>query len=209
MRPLLALFASLLLLTCLAACGGGTGTSSTSKDPSSTAADQTSTDATARDELMVDADKDNDVGTFNDDRNNSETLPFEYGHPASAADKRAVAAMIEVYYKIAENEEGAKACSMIYLSLAEGVAEDYGHGSAGEHYLSSGRTCPQVMTLLFKHFHAVLTIELPLLKVSKVLLVQHHGLAVLTFGKLPEREISIRKEGPTWKVQQLLDSEVP
>jgi hypothetical protein len=65
------------------------------------------------------------------------------------------------------------------------------------------------MTLFFKHFHKQLTVEWPKLKVTGVRLQHHHGFAVLSFGSLPERQILVAREGHTWKISALLDTELP
>jgi hypothetical protein len=72
-----------------------------------------------------------------------------------------------------------------------------------------GTTCAAVLTLLFKHDHPQLVAELPKLEVARVRLIEHHGIVILHFGTLPERQIPVAREGHTWKLQGLLDSEVP
>ncbi len=129
------------------------------------------------------------------------------GHAASATDRSAIAALLERYYTAAAAGDGAKACSMLYITLAEAVPEDYGHGSAGPSYLSRGTTCPAVMELLFKHYHSRLVADLPRLEVKRVVLIHHHGLAFLSFGRPPEHEIGVRRQARAWKITSLLDSE--
>jgi hypothetical protein len=38
---------------------------------------------------------------------------------------------------------------------------------------------------------------------------EHHGWAFLSFGKLPERGISVQHEGGLWKLNQIYDEELP
>lgn len=130
----------------------------------------------------------------------------DYGRAVGSADKQAVTQVVKRYYAAAAREDGAGACSMIAPSLAKIVAEDYGHGSQGPPYLRAGKTCPAVMTLLFKHSHNQLRAELTRLKVTRVLLIDRSDLAILSFGRVPEREIRVSREGRTWKIQSLLDS---
>ena len=191
---LLALFALGLLGVCLTACG------SSSKDTSSTSQNSSTTDAAVNNatttapsdtapappDTKVDSDKDNDVGAPDDDKNNNSSLDF--GHEASASVKRPITALIKRYYATAAAENGARACSMLYSTLAEAVPEDYGLSPPGEPYMR-GTTCPAVMTLMFKHFHPQLELELPKLKVTHVRLIEHHGLVFLHFGALPERVV--------------------
>jgi hypothetical protein len=160
-----------------------------------------------RNYTQVDADKDNDIGAPADDRNNNSVLHF--GAAASATDTREVTALLKSYYAAALADDGAKACSMVYLTLANSVAEDQGKGSPGAPYLKEGTTCPSVLKLLFQHFHKELSVEVPQLKVKRVRLRHGQGLAVLSFGKLPERQISVGRERHAWKLLTLVDSELP
>jgi hypothetical protein len=213
MKPLLALFAIGLLSVGATACGGaskGTGgadhASSNAAVTDAGTATSTSTATPSLDFRKADGDKDNDIGAPGDDRNNNSVLDF--AHAAGPSDRQAIAALIKRYYAAALAEDGAKACSMLYSTLAEAVPEDYGTPSGGQPYMQ-GTTCPAVMTLLFKHFHDRLTVELPKLEVTRVRLEEHHGLAVLAFGTMPEREIQVAREGHAWKIEALLDSELP
>ena len=213
-RLLLPLFlATAALVLGASACGEASkGTKSTPGHSSNTTAASTdpSTNASGNkshsEYTTIDGDKDNDVGAPYDDTNNNEML--DYGHAAAAADQRAVTALIKHYYAAAVAGEGAKACSMLVADLAKAVAEDYGRKSAGPSYLSSGTTCPVVMGLLFKHLHSQLATAVPQMQVTHVRLVGSHGLAVMSFGGL-ERQIPVIREGRTWKVEALLDSEAP
>lgn len=153
----------------------------------------------------ADADKDNDIGAPSDDTNNNPSLNF--GHAADAADARTIATLVKRYYAAAHAEDGAKACKMLYSTLEEAVPEDYGESPPGQPYMR-GTTCAAVLTLLFKHDHPQLALELPKLEVARVRLVEHHGIAILHFGTLPERQIPVAREGHIWKIQALLDSEV-
>ena len=65
------------------------------------------------------------------------------------------------------------------------------------------------MTALFKHLHEQIAAEEPMLRVRAVRLEQHHGVAVLSFGTMPERQIQVRREARTWKADALLDSPLP
>ena len=204
MRSLLILLITALLSLWASACGDAGKSTKSSADAAttSTASATTSTPSYTR----VDSDKDNDVGAPYDDTNNDSAL--DYGHAASSADKQAVTALVKRYYTIAATDDGAQACPLIVSGLSKAVAEDYGHGSAGPSYLSSGTTCQAVMTLLFKHNHDQLAYELAKLEVPRVRLIGHNGIAILRFGAL-EREISVSREGHTWKLETLLDTELP
>lgn len=215
MRQLVALLTTALLGLGLCACGGaGTRTDSASHVSSnavataSTAATSTSNGTSTTDYAKVDSDKDNDVGAPYDDTSNNQVPNF--GHAASKPYKRAITALIKRYYAAALAGDGAKACSMIYSTLAESVPEDYGgasHQPLPAPYLR-GDTCPAVLTGLFKHLHTQLTVEVPKLEVARVRVEEHHALVQLRFGKLPERQIPVAREGHTWKMEALLDAEL-
>lgn len=207
MKPLLALLATTLLGVGVCACGDtSTDTKSVSHVSSSTATKSASSIPPAPADTKVDGDKDNDIGAPYDDTNNNAVL--DVGHAASASERRAIVALIKRYYTAALAENGAEACGMIYSTLAEAVPEDYGLSPPGPPYMQ-GTTCRAVLTLLFKHFHNQLVVELPKLKVAGVRLTEHRGVAVLSFGALPERKIQVAREGHVWRVAALLDSELP
>jgi hypothetical protein len=211
-KPLLALLALLAaapLSLGICACGGaGTESTSASNVTSTTAATTTSTSesAFAPTATKADSDKDDDVGAPYDDKSNDAVL--NVGHAASAGDRHKIVALIQSYYKAALRGDGAKACTMIYSTLAESVPEDYGTSPPGPPYMR-GTTCPAVLTLLFRHYHSQLALELPKLKVTRVRLEEHHGLAVLRSGTMPERQIPVAREGHVWKLSALLDSQLP
>jgi hypothetical protein len=191
----------------MAVCGCGDASRNTSSSAPQKSTSAATSPGEPADYTKPDKDRDNDPSAPYDDTSNNSVL--DYGHAASARDKRAVAALIKRYYAVAGTEDGATACSMIPSKLASSVVEDYGRGSAGPSYMRSGTTCPATMVLLFKHFKSQLKTEIPQLKIARVRLVGHRGLAVLSFGTMPERQIHVAREGGTWKVQELLDDELP
>ena len=206
MRSLFVLVSVALLGSSVAACGSSDSSNSSSTHRSTTVRSASVESATPY--TKTDRDQDNDVGAGRyDDANNN--VVFDYGRAASKADRRAITALIKHYYTLAAAGDGAKACSMLYITLSESVAEDYGRGSPGPTYLRQGTTCPSVMDLLFKHYHGKLLAELPQLKVIAVRLNHRQGLAILSFGPLPERRISVREQRQEWKLASLLDSELP
>jgi hypothetical protein len=211
MKSLLASVVVALLCFGVLACGSSSkGAGSASQGSSTSAATPTTAASTsttpAPDFRKADADKDNDIGAPDDDKSNNSVLDF--GKAAGSADQQKIASLIKSYYAAALAEDGAKACTLLYSTLAEAVPEDYGQSPPGQPYMR-GTTCPTVMMLLFKHEHGKLVVQVPLLKVSRVRLEEHHGIVVLKFGKMPEREIPVAREGHVWKVEALLDSELP
>jgi hypothetical protein len=204
MRPLLALLAGALLGVGACACGGTSAGSASHASSSSIAATTSSEVAATTGYTKADADKDNDFGGITDERFNRE---LNGGHAASAADRRTITALVKRYYASALADNGASACSMIYSTLAEAVPEDYGT-TGGPPYMQGAKTCSVALGLLFKHYHAILALQVPKLKVTHVRLFERHGYALLSFGSLPEREISIAREGHVWRIDALLDNEL-
>lgn len=207
------------LAAAMGGCGGGAGGTSTQRKTTTAAEEvprsESASEAASTDEYTrVDRDHDNDVGAAYDDTRHQSVVDF--GKPASPAEERAIVALIKRYYAIALAENGTKACSLIYSPLAESVPEDYGSTGSGPAKVivtgpayMRGTTCPVVLDGLFKHFHKALAVEAPKLHVSLVRLREHHGLAVLSFGRLPERQVTIRRERHVWRMSTLLDSELP
>jgi hypothetical protein len=209
MKPLLAPLAVVLLSIGTTACSSSNKSTNSAPRTSSSGTTATASSTTpTQSYTKADADKDNDVEAPDDDTNNNSVLDF--GHAANAADRQAITTLVKRYYAAALAGDGAQACSMIYSTFAEAIPEDYGQSPPGPSYLKGGTTCPAVMVLLFKHFHSQLAVQVPLLEVSRVRLKEHQGLAVLRFGKMPERQIDVGREGQhAWKVEALLDSELP
>lgn len=213
MKPPLMLLAVALLGAGVCGCGGASTrtrpASPTSSNPTASrpaAATGTSATAPAPAHPRADVDGDNDISAAGDDHSNSRSLSF--GHAASAPEERTIAALVRRYYAAALAEDGTKACSMLYSTFAESVPEDYGQ-VPGPPYMRGAKTCPAALKLLFKHYHALLTVEVPTLAVTRVRLVEHHGYALLRFGPLPERQIGVAREGHTWRIAALFDSELP
>jgi hypothetical protein len=212
MKLLFTMFAAALFSVGAIACGSaskGTVTAPrTSSHTSTASATQTtiSSGTTTPDYTKTDRDKDNDIRSPYDDTNNNSLLKF--GSAANTSDRRAITALLKRYYAAATTQDGAKACSMIYSTLAEAVPEDYGVSPPGPPYMR-GTTCPRVITLLFKHFHDQVVADNAALKVTQVRLNDRQGLALLSFGTMPERQIHLTREGHIWKIASLLDSELP
>jgi hypothetical protein len=221
MRPPLALLAIAMVSAGVCSCGGASteatppaasGASSnraiSTASPTSTA-DPTASDApgaSTSDFAKVDGDRDNDVSAPNDDSVNH---ILEFGHEATAAEKRSIAALIKRYYAVALSGNGAQGCALIYSPLAESVPEDFGTASPPGPPYMRGTTCPVVMAGLYRHLHTQLEVEVPKLQVARVRLQEHHGIALLRFGALPERLISFGHEGHAWRMTQLIDVELP
>lgn len=154
----------------------------------------------------IDRDRDNDVEVTGDDTAHNQLV--RSGRPASEPDRRSIVALLRRYYAAALAGNGTRGCSLLYSPLAESVPSTYGSGPAGLPY-AHGSTCEAVMRRLFEHFHVRLAAETPKLAVRRVLLDEHHGVAVVAFGALPERQIPVIREGRAWRVAALIDQELP
>jgi hypothetical protein len=210
-RPLRALAVLALLAAGLASCGGssagGSSHTATAADPDDTPTTVTSAEASIVPlDTRVDADKDNDIGAADDDPNNNSAVTF--GRAASPTELRAITALIKRYYATALEGNGARGCSMVYSTLAEAAVEDDAQ-PPGPLYMRGARNCAEILRRLFAHYHAQLAGELHKLEVTRVRLKEHHGVAILRFGALAEREISIAREGHTWKMDTIYDQELP
>lgn len=185
--------------------GSGSHASSTTLASKSTVTTSPSSFAPAKADTKADRDRDNDFSSY-DDVNHDEIL--DYAKAANATNKRKITALVKRYYLAAAAEDGSRACSMLFRPVAKAVPEDQGTSPPGPAYMQ-GKTCPAVVTLMFKHFHDQIMTELPALKVTRVRLEHDHGLVVLTFGAMPERQTSVHREGYSWKMSALIDSEMP
>jgi hypothetical protein len=180
-KPLLALVLAATLCLGAVACGGTHAASATS---------------TSGGYLKNDADKDTDdpghhvPGAKNDDLQ----LFAIYGTGASPADTRAIADLVKAYYAASYAGEGAKACSMLYSSLAAGLGQ-------------SRQDCTATMSRLLAQQHPHLVAENP----ASMLVLGVHvkgetGLAVLGFKTMPESNIVLQREGHAWKIDALFDT---
>ncbi|HEY5194239.1 MAG TPA: hypothetical protein VIJ39_10265 [Solirubrobacteraceae bacterium] len=218
MKPLFITLIVALLSVGVIACGGGATTtvSRATSTPSRTIGDYDSDDSgesgrfndADNDDIKGpkdrDGDADNSTGSYYDSDDDSIR---DFGHAASAADQRAVTTLVKHYYTAAAADNGAAGCAVTYSTIAKLIREDQGH-APGPPYLR-GNTCAVVMSKLFQHDQRQLKIYNALLRVTGVRLDHGHGFAVLGFDGLPGREIAVEREDGTWKIEALLDSELP
>jgi hypothetical protein len=154
----------------------------------------------------VDADRDSDVEAADDDTEHNQLLPSS--HPAREPERRAITTLLMRYYSAALAGDGAKGCSLLYSPFAESTPYTLGSGPDAPPY-AHGTTCPVVLDGVFKHFHSQLAAEAPKLSVGRVVISERHGLALLDFGPLPEREMSVQREGRVWRLTTVIDQELP
>jgi hypothetical protein len=233
MRSLPALVAIALLGLLVSACGGsgkGEGSASqTSSTATATAAkgapapgastassaatgsfmgdeddDDTASNNTGNSKYDNDADFDNDTikskGYYDGDDGGIRS----YGHAASAADKRAIAALVKRYYAAAAASDGAKACPLMYSTLQEAIPEDYGQ-PPGPAY-ARGKTCAVVMSKLFAHVHSRLA---GAFEMTGVRVDGREARALLGSRTTPARFILATRERGAWKIDELLGQPLP
>jgi hypothetical protein len=129
-----------------------------------------------------------------------------FGRAASPADRRAIAALVERYYRVAAARDGARGCAMIVASLSKSLPEVLG-GPAGLSYLS-GKTCAQVLTKVFRQNHRQMAVFATGLRVSAVRMRGREAIVVMTFRRLPARQLRVVREDGAWKIGALLDAEL-
>jgi hypothetical protein len=130
---------------------------------------------------------------------------FAYGHPPSATAGRAIADVVKRYYAAASVDDGAAACSLLLPSLAGSVPGGYGQG-AGPSYLSGGKTCQAVLSMLFRHFHGELA---EAIEVVEVRVKGDLAQAVLSSRTMRASSIFLTRRGGSWKIVALLGQPLP
>jgi hypothetical protein len=154
--------------------------------------------------IVTSEDEDFDSDRYKDEPDN-ESEPV--GHPAGAADARAVAAVVKRYFAAAAREQGAAACALLYSVFEELVAQTYG-GVGGAPELS-GNSCAEVATKLFRQQHRQLRAATSV-KVAAVRISFNRGIAQFGFGAgRPTLYTMLHRERARWKMDEMLYSEHP
>lgn len=129
----------------------------------------------------------------------------DYGNAARAGDRRAISAVVMHYLGAAGAGNTALACSLLARRpAAPGLSVE-----VPEAYRPPAKNCSEEASRIFSENHAELAAELPTAQVTAVRVGDNNGLALLGFTVIPERWIAVAHEGYEWKVDALLDSEVP
>jgi hypothetical protein len=131
----------------------------------------------------------------------------DFGHAAPTAVRRQVAALVKSYYASVADNDGARACSLVYPSLARTFSQDLGEG--GPHYLHGLKTCATVVSKIFADNHPQLATYGAHLMVTDVRVKGGLGIAVLGSGRLPGRQIEVIREHGVWRIFALTDKELP
>jgi hypothetical protein len=132
-----------------------------------------------------------------------------YGHAANRHDRRAIATLVERYYDAAAARDGVSGCALMAAPLAGSLAQTLA-GPAGPPYTrGAGSACPAVLKAAFVHYHRQLAAHLPTLSVSDVRVEGSDGNVVLAFRGLPGRFIGVARERGAWKIDAVVDLELP
>lgn len=237
-KALRALLALTLLALGATACGGGTERTSSSPARVASARHGSSSRLYPRHavgdydtddyEARGDADDDDSVGRLDRDgdidgedgtESETETHGFsdsddfdlsEYRHSASVVEARAVATLVRRYLSAAAAADGRQACSMVLPNIARAVTPTL--AGVGEPPYSKGKTCAEVLSKIFRFYHAQLAAEAHVLRVAKLRTEGEKGLAVLTARPVtafPIRVMAVQRYGAAWKIDGVLDQEQP
>lgn len=218
------ILAIIALCLCLSACGGSSDRSVSRTNPSSVAvhpSESLTGDYDGDDEYdhKGGSDDDNDDSTQPKDKDNDsdnrtgsyfdkdDASVLDFGHAGGHADRRAIASLVKRYFAAADTDDGATACSLIVPSFASAIVEDYGR-SGGPLY-ARGDSCPAVMSKVFRHYHRQLVAHQATLRVAAVRVDGATGVATLAFKALPGRQLRVERAGKGWRVDALLDLELP
>lgn len=132
-----------------------------------------------------------------------------YGRPATAAEWRAATAFVHNYYRFAAAENGAAACSLFTPRLRESMGGGQYDKPGNPSYLR-GKTCPEVMTKLFKHRHKLMSSQAAGLEVTDVRVTTRTTFILLAYKGIRERRyMGVERVGNTLQLEALIDSKYP
>lgn len=131
-----------------------------------------------------------------------------FGRRASLADTRSITVLMKEYYSAAARRDGARACKLLYSPIERSAPTSY--GKFGPRYLHGASTCGAVLSLVFQHEGDERHNDYSSLEVMGVRVSGVYGYALLRFRKtMLERQMPIERERGAWKVNSLIDSELP
>jgi len=163
----------------LSACGGSGGTR------------HAATVTTSKRYTAQGKDEDGDIDTLGQggryDKDNDAT--FQWGPPASAADRRVVVALVKRYYEIAAAGDGAKACAMLDPLIVEMVAEqEPRHG------------CAHNIEKLFAQRHRELVEDLSSFRVVTAQRRENRVAVLIDFAPTRLLQVFARRTHGVWRV---------
>lgn len=135
------------------------------------------------------------------------------GRPATKSERGAIQSLAQRFFDDARTGETARACELIVpqfarsTKLAAAVPPAYlpAPGSLVFHH----QDCMQVEAQLFQLDHERLVAESPTVKAISIRVAGDRALVLLGFRTTSERELNVQHSGGTWKIDGLLDGEVP
>jgi hypothetical protein len=148
----------------------------------------------------TDGDSDSPTRASYDLPDHDDKPTYAFGNRPDAATTGAIATLVKRYYAAASAGDGSAACAMMTPSFARAVPEDYGSSYAGY------KTCPAIMSLLFKQARQQLAEPITVLKVR---VNGSTGQAIFSSRKMPASSIFLARQGGSWKVVQLIGSPLP
>jgi len=159
--------------------------------------------------LDTDADSDNDSKaaqnkSYHDADDRAELV---WGHGAGAHDAREIVALIKRYYSFAAARNGTRGCELIYPLFAKAIPEDYGQ-PPGPPALR-GKTCPEVMTKLYRQERGHLGQDAATLRVTSVRALRGQALAFVGFATTPAGYIDVRLDRGRWTIDGVLVKALP
>jgi hypothetical protein len=133
-----------------------------------------------------------------------------FGDPAKKGEKQAIAQVVKRYFAAAAAADGARACTMLQPRLEVAVVKDYA-GAAGPTYLRGAKTCPEVMSRLFRHAHDQLTGTIEVTSVRVLGDPTQEGAkaeALLGSDTLPASYVMLERVKGLWRIEGLLSSDL-
>jgi hypothetical protein len=173
--------------------------SGASAPPSGTSSSSTSLGVPTGDQ---DGDSTNDKAFDKDD-----SFVTTFGHAANGADRKAITSLVTRYYAAIAKEDGAAACRLLFFVIVESAPETYGQ-TAFDATAGRGKRCGPVMSKVFKGNHAQLVAENRHMKVMAIRIEGKRAWVLLRFGPESVRRLIVYREGSSWKVGELLDTEL-
>lgn len=218
----------LFCLVSIGGCGKGSGTAPSASrsvssgaapvPPSPSIADDTDEDDEANVGNASDGDNDDHKPTDGDNDSDSRGKSYfdaddselrRHGHTASRSERRVIVDLVERYYRASVAGDGEGGCMLMAAPLAKSLPQTLSSPSGPPYTRGAGSTCPPVLRAVFLHYHRQLAAHLPTLSVSDVRLEGSEGNVVLRFKGLPGRFIDVARERGAWKVDAVVDLELP
>jgi hypothetical protein len=198
MRAMLLSLVVVLSATICAGCGTG-------KDKGGSSAISQHVISATLPQVESKSDADSDSDKYGSEPDNESEV---FGRPAGAVDSRAVRRLLKRYYAAAAAGDGAEGCRLLYVPIAESVAEDLG-ASTGPAGLR-GNSCAAVLSKLFKRSHGHWSADSATLRVAAVRVQGNRGVARLSFhGNRTARYVLAHRERGGWKLALLQDVGYP